>query len=177
MKRLYYLTASKSEVQGISRDLHQQGVTDWRFHVFCKDEAGHYAHRLRSANVLERSELFRCMERGVITGALVGGCIVAALALLTSLTLPPAAWASMFIFSIVAGAWLGGVGGISSENWRVKRFDGAIRDGQYLVMIDVPGQRVEQMKTVMKKHHPKAELQMVGSSTSEATTHDGEFPA
>jgi hypothetical protein len=164
MTRLYYLVPSMSEVEDISRDLHQQGVTDWCFHTFCKDEAGLYTEKLHSADVLERSELFRFMERGVIVGALIGGSVIVALALFTSLYLPLAAWASMFVFSVIAGAWLGGIGGISSGNDRVKHFDGAMCDGSYLVMIDVPRQQVERMKADMRKNHPKAKFQTIDSS-------------
>ena len=177
MKRLYYLVPSMTEVQEISESLHQQGITDWRLHIFCKDEAGRYSHRLDSADVLERSELFRFMERGVIIGAVIGGCLIAALALFSSLYLPAAAWASMFVFSIIAGAWLGGVGGISSENCRVKCFGRAIGDGQYLVMVDVPKQQVEPMTARMEREHPEAKLQTVTNSADTPQAQNREFHA
>lgn len=176
MKRLYYLVPSIDSVQEISDDLHQQGVTDWRFHIISKDEAGLYTRRLHSAGIMDRTDLVRFLDRGAIIGALAGICLVAALMLLQR-DLPVEAWVAMFIFSIIAGAWIGGIGGISSENYRTRCFHDAIESGKYLVMVDVPKQHVERTIESMKKNHPDAELQKTGSSFNRPLGSDGESAA
>jgi hypothetical protein len=177
MKRLYYLVPSIDGVQEISDDLHQQGVTDWRFHIVSKDEAGLYTHQLHSASILDRTDLVRFLERGVMVGALAGICVIVALALFMGLELPLGAWLAMFLFSLIAGAWIGGIGGISSENYRLRRFHDAIEAGSYLVMVDVPKTHVERTKESMKRNHPDAELQNVGSSVNHPFADDGQMPA
>ena len=72
MKRIYYLIPTIESVDEISDDLHQQGITDWHFHVISKNESGLVTHKLHSANVLYRTDLIRFLERGAIVGALMG---------------------------------------------------------------------------------------------------------
>lgn len=164
MKRLFYLVPSIDSVQNVSDSLHQRGVTDWCFHIVSKDEAGLYTHKLHSASVLDRTDLVRYVERGVLIGALIGACVIVPLLLLEVVDMPAIAWLALFLFSIIAGAWIGGIGGISSENYRIKRFHDAIDVGQYLVMVDVPKKSVDDVKAAMAQDHPDALLQGVGSS-------------
>ncbi|WP_166268921.1 hypothetical protein [Marinobacter caseinilyticus] len=164
MKRLFYLVDSIDSVQDISDDLHEKGITNWRFHIVSKDDAGLYTHRLHGASVLDRTDLVRFVERGMMIGALFGLAVVVPLAVFSSLPLPTIAWFAMFVFLVVAGGWLGGFGGISSENYRIRRFHRDIDDGKYLVMVDTPKAHVEEMKMLMAKNHPEATLQGESSS-------------
>jgi hypothetical protein len=61
MRRLFYLVSSIDSAKEISEDLHKNGVTDWRFHVLSKDEAGLYTHNLHSASVSDRTDVVRFM--------------------------------------------------------------------------------------------------------------------
>lgn len=164
MKRLFYLTRSMDSVQEISDDLHKQGVTDWRFHIISKDEAGLYKHHLHSGTVLEKTDLARFMERGAIIGALLGVAVVGVLALIIGFDWPLPAWIALFLFSIIAGAWLAGFGGITNDNYRVRHFRDDIEAGKHLVVVDVPKKHVKEMEQLMAKNHPEAELQ--GEDTS-----------
>ena len=70
MKRLFYLVDAIDRVESISDDLHKEGISNWRFHIVSKDEAGLYTHRLHSASVLDKTDLARFVERGLLIGAL-----------------------------------------------------------------------------------------------------------
>ncbi|MEX0605527.1 MAG: hypothetical protein WD623_08220 [Marinobacter sp.] len=164
MKRLFYLVDSIDSVQDISDDLHEKGITNWRFHIISKDEAGLYTHHLHGASVLDRTDLVRFVERGALIGAVFGLAFVLPMAMFSDLAWPTLAWVAMFVFAIVAGAWLGGFGGISSENYRIRRFHKDIDTGRYLVMVDTPKAHVAEMKALMTKNHPEAELQGESSS-------------
>lgn len=171
MKRLFYLTESIDSVQSISDDLHENGVTDWRFHIISKDEAGLFNHRLHSASVLDRTDLARFVERGAIIGALAGFSVVAVLALVIGFQWPMSAWIALFAFSVVAGAWLAGFGGITNENYRIRRFHDNIEAGEYLVMVDVPAEHQEEMQRLMARNHPEARLQGEDSSFNHPFAH------
>ncbi|MFC4260206.1 hypothetical protein ACFOZ5_14380 [Marinobacter lacisalsi] len=164
MKRLFYLVDSIDSVDEISDDLHKHGVTDWRFHIVSKDEAGLFRHHLHTASILDRTDLPRFVERGVLIGALAGVLVVGTLSLIIGLSFPMGAWIALFAFSVVAGGWLAGFGGIQSENYRIRRFHDDIEAGKYLVMVDVPKQDEEEMKRLMGARHPEAVLQGEGSS-------------
>lgn len=164
MKRLFYLVDSIDSVESISDDLHRDGITNWRFHIVSKDEAGLYTHRLHSASVLDRTDLARFVERGMIIGGLFALSFVLPLALWGGLDWPASAFVAMGVFLVLAGGWLGGFGGIGTENYRIRRFHNAIEAGNYLVMVDVSKAHADHMRTLMAKNHPDAVLQGEGSS-------------
>jgi hypothetical protein len=164
MVRLFYLVSSIDSAKEISDDLHKNGVTDWRFHIVSKDEAGLYTHQLHTASVLDRTDLPRFVERGAIAGFVLALAFIVPLALLEVVNMPAAAWIALFIFVVVAGAWVGGFGGIQSENYRLEPFHQDIEAGRYLIMVDTPKQHISKVKELMAKNHPEAELQGKDSS-------------
>lgn len=164
MKRLFYLVDSIDSVEEISDDLHAHGITDWRFHIVSKDEAGLFNHRLHSASILDRTDLPRFVERGILIGAVAGALAVGILTIAIGLDFPIGAWIALFAFAVVAGGWLAGFGGIQGENYRIRRFHDDIENGKYLVMVDVPRQDEQEMKRLMSARHPEAGLQAEGSS-------------
>jgi hypothetical protein len=164
MKRLFYLTKTIESVEEISKDLHERGITDWRFHVWSQDEAGLYTHKLHTASVLDKTDLARLVERGLMIGAVVGLAIVVPLALFSGLDWPIMAWIAMFAFAVLAGGWVGGFGGITGENYRLRRFHDAVQAGKHLIMVDVHKKDVPTMKELMIENHPEAILQGESSS-------------
>lgn len=176
MKRLYYLAPTIESVEKVSEDLHQKGITDWRFHVVSRNEAGLSTHRIHSANILYRSDLVRFVERGAIIGGFSAACIVLPLATSSQLNLGAGLLLTIAVMCTIAGAWIGGFGGISSENYKIRRFHKQIETGSYLLMIDVKKDDVEAMELSMEKQHPEAELQGVGSTTTNPFVEaDGKF--
>lgn len=164
MKRLFYLVDDITNAEDISEDLHQHGISDWRFHVISKDEAGLYSHHLHSASIIDRTDLPRYVERGLIIGAVLALSFLLPLWFFGAFDLPGGAWVALGIFTVVAGGWIGGFGGINAENYRIRRFHKDIEAGRYLIMVDVPKSDREKMKELMAKKHPEAELQGESSS-------------
>lgn len=176
MRRLYYLTRSIDSVDNISADLHEHGVTDWRFHIVSKDEAGLYTHRLHRASVLDRTDLVRFVERGLMIGAVFALVLILGLQLFSGFEWPLIAWIFLAAFFTLAGGWLGGFGGITGENYRIRRFHNNIEKGEYLVMVDVPRKHMEKMKQLMAENHPEARLQGETSSMNNPFVEkDGKF--
>ena len=162
MMRLFYLVSSIDSAKDISDDLHEHGVTDWRFHIVSKDEAGLYTHQLHTASVLDRTDLPRFVERGAIIGFVLALVVLLPLALMNVVPLPGAAWIALFAFMVAAGAWVGG--GIQNENYRIKPFHDDIEAGKYLIMVDAPKDHIPKVKELMTKNHPEAQLQGKDSS-------------
>lgn len=164
MIRLFYLVSSIDSAKGISDDLHEHGITNWRFHIFSKDEAGLYTHQLHSASIVDRTDLPRYVERGAIIGFILALAFLLPLALLNILDMPAAAWIALFIFVVVAGGWVAGFGGIQNENYRIKPFHDDIEAGKYLIMVDAPKNHISTVKELVTKNHPEAVLQGQDSS-------------
>ena len=163
MKRLYYLTSNIDSAEQISIDLHSRGISDWRFHIISKNEAGLISHRLHSANLFYRTDIIRYGERGAIIGAAMG--ILFAGSLYFGQSISVVAAMLMVITLTFFGAWVGGLGGISRENYKVKRFHDDIVKGLYLIMVDVSPKEMDLIRAVMADNHPEAVLQGVDQST------------
>lgn len=164
MKRLFYLVDHIDDVQDISDDLHTRGIKDSRFHIVSKDEAGLYTHRLHRASIFDRTDLARYVERGMLIGLVAGLSFILPAAFWAGLEWPAMAWIALAAFAVMAGGWLGGFGGISAENYRIRRFHNEIEAGKYLVMVDVPKKMAAEIEQEMLEHHPEAMLKAEGSS-------------
>ncbi len=139
MKRLYYLTDNIEAAEQLSERLHKDGITDWNFHVLGKDKANIVKHHLHSTTPLQELDIIRSGERGVITGLAVGMLFVAVM-MMTSNFGQNVHWlwlAAAVGFFASFGAWVGGLIGISSVNYKIKKFHNHIEVGQYLLLIDV----------------------------------------
>lgn len=55
------------------------------------------------------------------------------------------------------GALMSSMAGSSIGSRRIKQFEEAIEKGEFLFMIDVPGDRIEEIEGLIKKQHPDAE--------------------
>ena len=54
------------------------------------------------------------------------------------------------------GAWSASMVGISIPSPRLQRFEGAMAQGQILLMVDLPRPRVQEIETLMRTAHPEA---------------------
>lgn len=154
MKRLYYLTENADAAELASDSLHNNGITDWNFHVLGKDKANVIKHHLHSTTPLHELDIIRSGERGVLLGFLSGivvAVVVATFAstgetfsiLLQSLTI-------IALFSLF-GAWLGGLVGVSTENYKIRRFHDDIEAGSLLLMIDVSAAEQASVVEMLKR--------------------------
>ncbi|MDX1451199.1 MAG: hypothetical protein R3183_01490 [Oleiphilaceae bacterium] len=162
MKRLYYLAPTIDSAEQISNDLHQHGVSDWRFHILSKDEAGLYTHHLHTANALQKTDMVRFMERGLMVGLSVGLLFALPAFYIEAFTVE--AWIAICVFCVLFGTWAGGIGGISQDNYKTRHFQEAIDAGNYLIMVDAKKKDQDLIKRLMAQHHPEAQLQ--GSSST-----------
>lgn len=166
MRRLYYLTRSLDSTESISRDLHEEGISNWRFHVVSKDEAGLYKRHIHSANYLQKLDIIRSAEVGALIGFGFGLAMSAAL-MTTAMFGSDLSW--MVYAGVVAvfalfGSWVGGIWGLGHENYKIRQFHDALEAGRYLIMIDVHRDEKNELKALMARRHPEAQLMGVDST-------------
>ena len=65
------------------------------------------------------------------------------------------------LFGASLGAWVGGMVGMSRGNRRIKEFEDAIEAGKFLVLVDLPADRVGEIEKLIKKHIPQAEVESI----------------
>ncbi|WP_163834830.1 hypothetical protein [Spartinivicinus ruber] len=159
MKRLYYLTENIDSADLISADLHKEGVSDWRFHIMTKDEAGLYHHHLHGATPFQRYDIIHRGEQGALIGITLG--LIANLILLLTSVVDSLNLLTMLLLTTVFalfGAWTGGLVGLAHDHYKIERFKPELEKGKYLVMVDVKKAEEETVRFVMSRYHPEATL-------------------
>ncbi len=158
MRRIYFLVPDIDTTKKIVDELLLARIDERHIHVLGKRGAN--LEHLPEATFLQKTDFIPALEQGISLGAATGLlCGLVALALPTGLVLGGGA-----VFAItLAGAGLGGLMssmvGSSVGNRRINQFQEAMEKGELLVMVDVRRDRVEEVETIIKKHHPEAECE------------------
>lgn len=164
MGRIYYLLNDINDVDSVSDKLHENGISNWQFHVLAKDEEGLYKHHLHSASFFQKRDIVHSGERG----ALFGGAIGLYLALFTSpwTMATPALLISIIVVFTSVGVMIGGILGNKHENYKISRFHDDLESGKYLVMLDVKKNQYALAISLMKHEFPSLKIQGKDSTFS-----------
>lgn len=158
MRRLYYLTEDLAATQRIADALHRAGLKSWNFHVLSRDEAGLYQRHIHSGNPIHWRDVIRSGERGALIGFAIGLWLGVIAIMLMDLS-DNAQLAVQFGVTLVPtlfGAWVGGLVGLSNENYKIQRFHGELESGRHLLLIDIDRSFVPMVRKLMS-HFPAFE--------------------
>ncbi|MCB1686370.1 MAG: hypothetical protein R3E82_18040 [Pseudomonadales bacterium] len=156
MRRLYYIADSLETTKAISETLHDEGITDWNFHVVARNESGLYQHHIHSANTYQQLDIIHTGERWAMIGACVGFTVGMALYLADALPWAPSGMTVVLCTLVGAffGAWQGGMVGLSRENYKLEPFHHEIEAGRYLIMVDVNDRTRARVREIMNMGFP-----------------------
>lgn len=161
MKRLYFLVPNVKIATKVVDELLLARVEERHMHVIAKD--GTPLGSLPEAGVLEKSDFYPALQRGVTVGGATG-----ILAGLLAVTFPPAGLAlgggailATALLGSGFGVWFSTMIGTDVPNTRHDRFRDAIERGEVLMLIDVPKRRVAEIEGLVRKHHRNADIEGV----------------
>lgn len=159
MRRLYFLMPDITSTHNLVNELLLSHVEERYIHVIAKE--GTPMEDLPEASIFQSSDFVPAIERGLTLGAITG--VVCGL---VAMTFPPAGLVigGGAVFAMgAAGAGVGGLlssmVGMSIPSSRLKKFEDAVEQGEFLVLIDVARQRVDEVEEMVKKHHPEADIE------------------
>ncbi|SIT41296.1 conserved hypothetical protein [Paraburkholderia piptadeniae] len=159
MRRLYFLVPDTLTAKAIVDDLLRARITWRHIHVLANHSVT--LEQLPQASLLQSSDVIHALERGVALGGATG-----ALLGLVALVFPPAELAiaggavvGLTLAGAGFGAWTAAMIGVDEPNARLQRFRDSIRDGQILIMADVPGSREHEIEQMVAQHFPNADLE------------------
>ncbi len=157
MRRLYFLLPDIRVAHKVVDELLLARVPEKHLHVIAAP--GIDLGDLPEATLAQKSDFIPAMERGVALGGATG--VVAGLVALAlpGVVVAGGALLAMGLLGAGMGAWLGGMIGMDAENTHVRQFQSAIEKGEVLMLVDVPKERVEEIETLVKKHHPDADFE------------------
>jgi hypothetical protein len=161
MRRLYFLIPNIDSAKTIVDELLLARIEERHIHIAAKDHHALTEAHLPEAGLLQESDFVPAVERGVAIGGATG-----VLAGIAAVTIPGAALAlgggailGIGLAGAGVGAWMSGMIGVSVPSSRLKEFESAIEDGKLLMMVDVPKPRVDEIKELVKSHHPEAHIE------------------
>ncbi len=157
MKRIYFLAPNIEITHKIVDELHSEGIEDRHIHVLAKRDTP--LEGLHEAGINIKTDFLAAAERGLAlggsTGLLVGliglrfaGFVIAGGPLL-----------GIILASATIASLAGGLMGMSMGNTRLRQFEAAIENGELLVLVDIPLDRIETIRGLITKHHPDAEFE------------------
>lgn len=157
MRRIYFLVPTIEITHKIVDELKFEGIDDRHIHILAKRDTP--LEGLPEAGITIKTDFIPAVERGVALGGTTG-----LIAGLIGLRFAGFAIAGGPILGIIMagatiGSLMGGLSGMNSGNSRLKQFEDAIEKGQLLLLVDIPRERIEAIKSLVKKHHPEAEFE------------------
>ena len=160
MKRIYFLIPTIEMAKTIVDDLLLARVNEGNIHVLAKRNTP--LDNLPEASFLQKSDFIPALEQGMAVGGLAG--IVFGLVAVTyssNLQLNGSMVLLSALLGVGFGAWVFSMVGSSIGNRRLKQFAEAIENGDFLMMVDVPSQRVDGVEQLVKDKHPRAHFEGV----------------
>lgn len=158
MRRLYFLIPDLETARTIVDELLLKRIDEHHIHVVARE--GAELGDLPEANLLQKSDFIPAMERGLAVGGITG--ILAGVA---AVTFPPAglvlgggAILGASLAGAGIGAWVSGMIGMDVPNSQIERFENAINEGEILMMVDIPKDRVDEIEELVQSHHPDADV-------------------
>jgi hypothetical protein len=153
--RLYFMLPDAASARGIVNELLLARIEERHIHVLAKD--GIPLEGLHEASILQRTDIAHGAEVGLAIGGLAG--VVAGL---IAILFPPDGVSLQLVTILITallgaafGAWVASMVASAIPNSRLKTFEQGIEQGRILMMVDVPGGRVSEVRKLIASRHPE----------------------
>ena len=157
MRRIYFLVPTIEVTHKIVEELQSEGIEDRHIHILAK--RGTPLEGLPEAGVSIKSDFLPALERGIALGGTTG--LLAGLIGLrfAGFVIAGGPLLGIIIASATIGSLMGGLAGMNVGNTRLKKFEEAIEQGEFLMLVDIPKEQIEDIRKLIIKHHPDAEFE------------------
>lgn len=155
-ERLYFLLPDVKHAQSTMRHLLLARIEERHVHVLAKD--GTDIKDLPPATLGQKSDFYHAMALGIIVGGITGiaGGLTVFLFPPDGLNVTLSVVALFAMLGSIFGVWTSGLIGTDVPNTQLARFHRPIEKGKILMMVDVPRDKVGEIRSIMKKQHPEA---------------------
>jgi hypothetical protein len=158
MRRVYFLVPNIDIAKKVVNDLLLARIEERRIHVLAK--RGTPMEDLPEASILQKTDFIPALEQGVALGAtsgVVAGLV--AIALPTGLVLGGGAVLAIAFAGAGVGGMMSALIGLDIGDRRIQRFQEDMDNGKFLMMVDVPRTRVDEIEQIVRNHDPEAECE------------------
>ncbi|KQX29848.1 hypothetical protein [Variovorax sp. Root434] len=159
-RRIYWLMPDLASARRAMDDLVRARVDVARIH-FAGPEGMDMAG-LHAANVWQTSDVVHAAKTGWAVGSACGIVVGLLAALMFPIFGDDPEWEVAVLVAVVGGVvgtWSASMIGISIPSPRLQRFEGAIAQGQILLMVDLPRSRMRDIEALLQSAHPEARFE------------------
>jgi hypothetical protein len=160
MQRIYFLLPDIQTCRAIVTELRQSDVEEKHIHLIGSGDVS--LEDLPEASLLQKSDFLPAIERGIPLGAaagLLGGLVT--LVVPGGVAMGGGALLACMAAGAGVGSWMASMVALDIPNSRHREYQNAIDNGEFLILIDVPKERVVEIEELVMQHHPNAELETV----------------
>lgn len=152
-RRIYFLVPNSQITHKIVKELQAKGIEDRHIHILAKRDTP--LEGLNEAGVGIKTDFIPVVERGLALGGATG--LLAGLVGLrfAGFAIAGGPLLGIIIAGATIGSLMGGLAGMNLGNSRLKRFETAIEQGELLLLVDVPRDRIESVRKLVTRHHPE----------------------
>ncbi|KPK40795.1 MAG: hypothetical protein AMJ69_00885 [Gammaproteobacteria bacterium SG8_47] len=160
-RRLYFVLPNLDSAREIHNELLLSRVEERHMHYLAGPRAE--LGDLPRANLLQSSDLVHGLQLGLIYGGISGifAGIVAVVMLGLTLQSGGIVVLGVALAGALMGAWSSSMIAVAAPNFRLIKFDPALRRGGILLLIDVPIERVDEITALIRRYHPEADARGV----------------
>jgi len=154
-RRLYFLLPDVASATRTADDLLLARVEDR--HMHCLARRGTDLGELHEASYLLKTDLMRGAALGLVLGALAGVILGYMIVNHPPEGTHPGLLAAVLatLFGSVLGLWMGSMAATAVPNSRLRQFDGDLARGKVLMVVDVPYEKVDQIRDTVAARHPE----------------------
>jgi hypothetical protein len=158
-RRLYFILPDVETSRKVEQELLLARIEERRMHFLGK--RGTDLQDLPEATSTQKSDLLHGAFIGLFVGGVTGAAAGFGLYLYPEIIGLDVKQIVILIGALVGaglGAWIGGpLIGSSTPNVHLAEYQESMKDGHILLMLDVPVERVDEVRAIIKSHHPEAE--------------------
>jgi hypothetical protein len=154
-RRIYTICPDLQAAQETMNDLLVARIDERHIHVLAR--RGTPMEGLHEANVLQKTDLVHGAELGLSVGGAAGLIMGAFLVFvpIEGVNLQLVMVLFMALGGALFGLWVSSMVAASVPNTKLLGFAKDIEEGKYLMMVDAPSRRVEEIQSLLQTRHPE----------------------
>ncbi|MDF2181163.1 hypothetical protein [Neptuniibacter sp. CAU 1671] len=163
MRRLVFLAQRLQQAKTVVQAIQALGIDEECIHVIAKDASQLEKFGLTPASRTETTEVENDMDWGMVAGGSFG--LIAGLAAGTvlgppSIVLGGGALLAASLLGIGVGGWLGRLVGAETPATFLQKYEHALQQGGFLMVIDTPTEQMPKVHFTIREHCPQALIEV-----------------
>lgn len=160
MKRLFFLVPDLKTTREVAQEMEDSGIGESHVHVMGQHVDQINRAHLHPTNVVQTTDLVPALRRGALLGIVLSITIYVLFSLMLpeNVRIPGLGIFAIISFGVCFGIWASGMIGIGIKNQIIEKYENYVKTGHYIVVVDVPNDRENEVTNQVIQMHPNTKL-------------------